>query len=301
MVHINSMEIHAVYNCNLSCKDCMHFSPIEPTHYLSNLELKSDLCKINRIVSVDVLRLLGGEPLLHPNLGQLAKTAQASQIAKTISISTNGILLSQFADDDDLWSTVSECEVTLYPVTQKLHNSIIQTCCEISNKYGTLFSIYFCNSFRKSGSPQKHDDAITNCIFKTCIVSRQWQCFNLFEGKLFMCPQALSISRNIDLPNTCENYVDLSDEVDLENRIKQYVERPNPLPICYYCYGSCGTLCQHTQIAHSKFLDDFYFSKMENDFDFNFLDELTSRGLEYSSLKTVTKTLSVRNGLLEEK
>lgn len=94
-------EINVVEHCNLSCRGCSHLSPIAPKYFVDPQSLLRDLTMLARVYQVDFVRLLGGEPLLHPNLTAVMDTIEASGIASRICLVTNGLLLSRM--DEHLW------------------------------------------------------------------------------------------------------------------------------------------------------------------------------------------------------
>src|SRR5262249_58572664 len=92
-VVIFTCEFHIAEHCNLRCRSCAHLSPALPKHFVDPDALASDLTALARSYQVTVLRLLGGEPLLHPNLLDIMMAVRESHIAEKIEITTNGVLL----------------------------------------------------------------------------------------------------------------------------------------------------------------------------------------------------------------
>lgn len=62
-------EIHLVEHCNLKCKACDNYSSIAEEEYLDIENFENDMKRMRELFSgIQLIRLLGGEPLLHPNL-----------------------------------------------------------------------------------------------------------------------------------------------------------------------------------------------------------------------------------------
>jgi MoaA/NifB/PqqE/SkfB family radical SAM enzyme len=74
--------------CNLSCGYCSEFDDFSPPIPLAVLKERIDALHRLRVVNI---ALLGGEPLLHPDLIELVDYAQRQA---EVSITTNGFLLS---------------------------------------------------------------------------------------------------------------------------------------------------------------------------------------------------------------
>lgn len=70
--------------------------------------------------NIKTIRLLGGEPLLHPDLSSFVKSARRSFPSTKIDITTNGTLLKK--PDQTFWDTCRETNtaiaLTAYPPTR---------------------------------------------------------------------------------------------------------------------------------------------------------------------------------------
>lgn len=97
-----SVQIFPVYACNLACSYCIHSLPAKERGFISDKTLLPvDLYKkaIDDIAlfpqKLKMLRLAGtGEPLLHPQIAEMVAYAKNKQVAASIDIVTNGLMLS---------------------------------------------------------------------------------------------------------------------------------------------------------------------------------------------------------------
>jgi MoaA/NifB/PqqE/SkfB family radical SAM enzyme len=82
-------SLYVTDRCNLSCSYCSEFDNQSPHPSLSALKRR-----IDKVVELGVIKLalVGGEPLLHPDIEHIIRHAKNKDI--TVSISTNGFLLS---------------------------------------------------------------------------------------------------------------------------------------------------------------------------------------------------------------
>ncbi|MGE5531373.1 MAG: radical SAM protein, partial [Bacteroidota bacterium] len=107
------LEYSAAYHCNLNCAHCSHLSPYTPRGFPSCDSLAADLERLAIVLHTEEFRLLGGEPLLNPELPTLAQIVRDSGITDTLVVTTNGLLLHRM--DERLWPIIDRLDVTIYP------------------------------------------------------------------------------------------------------------------------------------------------------------------------------------------
>ena len=113
------IEYNLVDHCNLNCKSCDHCSPIADEFFITKEEFEKDMKRLSEITNDKLQRitLMGGEPLLHPELISLLKIARKYFKNTPVILHSNGILLLK---DDALWSALKEYDIilctTTYPV-----------------------------------------------------------------------------------------------------------------------------------------------------------------------------------------
>ncbi|PKQ21426.1 MAG: hypothetical protein CVT65_18630, partial [Actinobacteria bacterium HGW-Actinobacteria-5] len=70
-------ETHITDHCNLNCKGCSHFSSLCPSAFADIDEFSADMHRMANLFSaVRQIILLGGEPLLHPELIAFLRVAR---------------------------------------------------------------------------------------------------------------------------------------------------------------------------------------------------------------------------------
>ena len=117
-----TLDVDLVGHCNLNCVSCCHFSPISQPSFLALEDYERDLALLSNIDGVeeffDAICLMGGEPLLHPNLAQFVGATRRHLPSMTIRVVTNGLLVEQAPAD--LWETMRDTKaqmlITPYPV-----------------------------------------------------------------------------------------------------------------------------------------------------------------------------------------
>ncbi|KZX17424.1 cyclic pyranopterin monophosphate synthase [Methanobrevibacter filiformis] len=116
---IISLRISLTNRCNLDCLYCHHDGMLP-----SNLEMTSDeiyrILKIAKKIGITKIRYSGGEPLIRKDIVDIIKKTGTLNF-KDISITTNGILLNQYAQDlkDAGLNRVNVSFDTLNPKTYK--------------------------------------------------------------------------------------------------------------------------------------------------------------------------------------
>src|SRR3989339_138629 len=96
---INYLRISVTDRCNLRCLYCM---PQEGVKLLDHSKILTfdeieDFTRIAVSMGIDKVRITGGEPLVRREITTLIKKISAISGIKDLSMTSNGILLSQFA------------------------------------------------------------------------------------------------------------------------------------------------------------------------------------------------------------
>ncbi|MCH5277267.1 MAG: hypothetical protein J1E80_05465 [Desulfovibrionaceae bacterium] len=87
-------EIPLTNHCNLNCQTCTAFSPIAEKSFLSMEIFCRDVTRMAELYGSENiwLRMVGGEPLLHPQITQMIHLSRKLLPHALISITTNGLL-----------------------------------------------------------------------------------------------------------------------------------------------------------------------------------------------------------------
>ena len=125
LAHLNTtryLDIHVVDHCNLRCAGCLHFSPLAPKRFLDLAEYERDLKVLAAVKGIEgyfnYICLMGGEPLLHPQVDEVVRITRRHLKRERIMLSTNGLLLKRMSDA--FWDALVSCDVALaispYPI-----------------------------------------------------------------------------------------------------------------------------------------------------------------------------------------
>ena len=115
------VDVHVVDHCNLRCRGCVHFAPIAEPRFLDLDEYGRDLVAFDAIPGIeDYIRrlcLMGGEPLLHPELPAFVRATRRHLPKTPLWVTSNGLLLKSMGTE--FWDAMraADCKLvlTLYP------------------------------------------------------------------------------------------------------------------------------------------------------------------------------------------
>jgi len=220
------------------------FPPIE--------SFESDINKLGEVLYARDIRLVGGEPLLNPEISSFAKIARKSAIAQNVVVSTNGLLLHKMKDD--FWENVDLVLVTLYPGLSPNEKQIqmLKNRAEESKTRLMLFSKHI---FRTTIVTKPHrKDWITDMIFKTCKNAHLFHCHMVHEGRLYKCavppflPKYLS-RMGADAYDPSQDAFDIHKTNDTFKQLKKFLTSRKTLEACRYCLGYVGIFQEHHQLT----------------------------------------------------
>lgn len=95
-IKYHDLVYHITYNCNLSCHGCINHSNHLNSHSIeTSKNWKTDLVALSKRILPDRLEILGGEPLLHPDIKDILEHALNLYLGRPVRLNTNGLLLGE--------------------------------------------------------------------------------------------------------------------------------------------------------------------------------------------------------------
>ncbi|MCR5356765.1 MAG: 4Fe-4S cluster-binding domain-containing protein [Lachnospiraceae bacterium] len=221
------IEYHIADHCNLKCKGCGHLSNVVEEKFGDYELYKKDLLRLKELFwNITKIRLLGGEPLLNPELEKFIIISREMFPASDIRVVTNGLLIP--SANENLFKTMRRNAVTfdisLYPTTQKVMERIELKC----TQYDVLFNVSgLITKFSKSKKGDYFNSDPQN-VFKTCINRK---CHLLYNGEIALCPGPILRKRFEGIlcnkPWFEEDIINIYDE-DLDgNKLNELFSGPN--------------------------------------------------------------------------
>ena len=230
-------EVHLADHCNLNCVACSHFSPLAEPSFVNIETFKRDFERMGELFShkCEWIHLLGGEPLLNPDIIELMKIARENFSEGDIQLVTNGILLPQ--QDDNFWKACHDNNIkvmmTHYPI--KIDLEKIKS---MAKKFDVIF-LYFGseqekNIMRKCTMDLSGKNNAARNFLKCGLANG---CPMLCDGKLYVC-SVLSNRRffnkafNQNIPLTEADYIDIYSDITPDEILRRLATH---VPACSYC------------------------------------------------------------------
>jgi hypothetical protein len=236
--YLEHIEVRVTEHCNLNCAYCLALSPVAQKKEMDSAVFIRDFQRLKELTGgkIGAIKILGGEPLLHPDLIYLCKTLRGLFYKTEIYIATNGVLLAK--QSDEFWQTCKAYNIGIsishYPVN--IHYD------EIQNR-ARQFGIDMPPVVQPNAETmpwlkwpfdlQGKNDAAQ--MFNKCDNANT--CVHLNEGKIYTCSVLPGLSHfnsyfNYNLQLTDKDYIDIYKARSIEE-ILDFTS--NPPPFCAYC------------------------------------------------------------------
>lgn len=230
------IETHLADHCNLNCRGCGHFSPLSEPHLADPTSFGRDIARLSDVFEgIEAIHLLGGEPLLHPQVALFARYARGAFPRAGVRLVTNGLLLPRMTAG--FWTSMSELgvriDVTRYPV--QLDEQAIRALAArhgVAVRFTEMRTRFFTVPLRASGD---RDPARS---FSAC--KRLFDCAMVRDGRLYGCPVAplsgiFAEKFGWPPPPGPADSLDLDGPLDAET-VLEFLSSPTPQ--CRFCDGA---------------------------------------------------------------
>jgi organic radical activating enzyme len=232
------LSIHLVDHCNLNCRGCDNFSCIADEKYHAVTSLEKDFERIHELAEgrFDTISLLGGEPLLHPELLSILDIAAKYFRGNDLKLVTNGILLLK--QTSNFWKICHKnnikVTITKYPI-----NLSFEKIEQVAKEYNVALE-YYGDTGRALKKMHKiplnlsgNEDQQKS--FNLCYKSNN--CIMLDEGKIYTCvtiPYIKYFNKQFGVNlSICDNdYIDIY-KINTLDEIFDFLCKP--MPFCRYC------------------------------------------------------------------
>ncbi len=240
---IEYMVVNILDHCNLRCKGCDHFACIADPYFVPEETIHRDIKRMSELFKGDnivQIAVMGGEPLLHPELNKILKDVRESFPYAIIRLTTNGLLLLR--QNEEFWRVCRENKVTIvntkYPINLNFEEMKRKASEEnVSFKFFEGTGDHFVKkSFKKIINLEGTSNPVKS--FANCHVSNYGNF--LMEGKLYGCPFSCQSYRifnkkyNQNLRLTDGDYLDIYKVQDMKE-ILEFASKPRTY--CRYCSG----------------------------------------------------------------
>jgi MoaA/NifB/PqqE/SkfB family radical SAM enzyme len=194
------------------------------------------------------IRLLGGEPLLHPLISEFIEATRCFFPKSNLSLVTNGILLPTM--DDRFYEVLKNnnitLDVTVYPPLKDKIPELVSRAVQYEIPVHYQYADYFCRFLNPHGTSDKEK------THKECWVN---YCTFLREGKIYPCAlPALAhiINQKFGWNIPDDGYIDIHSDITGDD-IWSFIWKP--ISTCAYCTKGTWFSWEQSQQQPDEWLD----------------------------------------------
>ena len=233
---IDHVDYHVVDNCNFRCKGCNQFGPLAKPWQISYEQFCEEWQFVHdKGLDIRELRILGGETLLHKELGKLLIFLRKLFPYVSIVVYTNGLLLPQ--RKEELLPIFNDYRITLFV---SIYPNVTLNFQEIVQGFNNVIlgnESYFMNTCLHKNPDFNQDES-----FKQCNTGSVWKCRFLYNYHLYTCSMIPNTRFLIDyfpeLKNTPLGQANIEDSgIDIRNHSVKEIEEflTHSVPMCQFC------------------------------------------------------------------
>lgn len=196
---IGHFDYHVVDACNLACDFCTHYSNFKgPAGIRSPQDIESEWSQWKDVISPERVHLIGGEPLLNPNIVEIVCLAFSTWTEATICLYSNGLLLHKHPGLKGALRG-GRYIVGLHYGEQR----DAETEMKVRDFFGPDVSVDVIDGSREwlqfykfdsEGKPIPYSDGNQRASWECCIAGQQ-RCYVMKDGRLWKCPQVAFADR----------------------------------------------------------------------------------------------------------
>jgi organic radical activating enzyme len=230
--YIFHLEFEVTHHCNLNCRGCTHFTPLSKKKFGNLEQFIKDLERIHKMVDhLGQILLLGGEPLLNPDLNRFIEESHRIYPDAEIKVISNGMLLGSISDSliDTMKRTNTILSVSLYP---PIMNYVKEKLNKVALKGIHIEEFHDCNVFASMILPECKSNA--SKAYAMCIQSG---CHIFEDGRLSSCALAHKTPVFEEYFNLEHVYPDCSIDLYADDLTPQKLQAylMNPIEMCRFC------------------------------------------------------------------
>ena len=250
-INLERSAISITQRCTLKCKLCNAYMPYydKPRDMLFE-DVEKVLKRYFSIVdTVGIFSVLGGEPLMHKDLGKILRLigSYGEQILERIDLVTNGTLdmkddvLEFFIENAPkakvIISHYGELSAKADMLVEKLERHGVNY--RVANYHGDNLLYNGWLDFRDHSKKHFTQEAVEQQA-QNCIVRRQ-RYYLISEGEMHTCTRAHWRMREGIIPKNPNEYLNLLDEnasIEMQKEILREMDRRIATTSCAHCDGS---------------------------------------------------------------
>ncbi|MCM1242600.1 MAG: radical SAM protein [Roseburia sp.] len=234
-------EVPITDNCNLNCKGCLFASNVtEGEQHISLDSIRKDAGKMAELFwDVPWIRILGGEPLMHPDIVGILKCYRESFPDSEIDLCTNGLLIPKM--NDEFWDCMKKNRISIHVSGYKPTYNMLERIDSILKDHGLPYVILKRDSFLKYYTDKPDNDMDKS--FEKCIAS---SCYEVYKGKISSCSAVIAFEKFNQRFGTQYKITENEDWFDIHSPHVDAKEISEALSRASYVCKYCNTLQSET-------------------------------------------------------
>lgn len=230
---LDSVDVVVTTKCNLRCPDCAHLMQYYDLSYDVDLDVVlSSMRKLNAAFDwCDLYNILGGEPLLYPELTAVLEEIPSEKCGKAI-LYTNATIVPE---DPALFDVLRRKRVVVYISNYLTVRETQEKLIEKLEQEKVFYRVMNSDTWIDYGAVSDRGACAEElqCQFIRCFI----RCKILLNGCLYYCPRS---GHGYDLgliDRKPGEYVDVLHSTTAQNRreIRRLMWRRRPIEACKYC------------------------------------------------------------------
>lgn len=266
-IQIYGLEFFVVDHCNLRCSGCSQCSPFLKKHFADLSIFARSLETLRKYLIPNKITILGGEPLLHPEIDSIISITRNAKMFNKVHITTNGFNLLKMSSA--FWSGIDVLRISKYPANADFINQNLAEFIHTCKVNEVELQIREMNSFNRiilteeNANRKVIDEIYNKCIYK-------YYCHTLSEGKIFRCSPVVNLNKyheaiNNNFTSNSQDYLWIEDSINFQTDLLHYLNSDISLSGCKFCLGSSGKSFPHRQLTKAELLNpEKYFLSTEN-------------------------------------
>jgi hypothetical protein len=255
-VRVDAFELHVTEHCNLRCANCCNMSPLVDERTVALADFEALVEQLARSIVADVVKIMGGEPTLHPDIANVIRVLRASGLGDRVRLFTNGLRLQ--AMPDAFWESLDELTISTY-ASAPVKPAILAIARERARRHDIVLNIKPVDEFSQVLSPRyESDDARVGETFDRCWLRHR--CMVVRDRRFYTCTRAayagefLAKVAHEPPPAPLDRTDDgiAIDRPDFAEALEAYLGRDQPLAACRYCFGGDGATEPHYQLTREE-------------------------------------------------